>query len=167
MLYYFRMPQQLEYRSWYGARRRCYCPWDPSYTHYGGRGIRMCEAWQNDFAAFYAYIGPKPTPLHTIDRINNDGHYEPGNVRWATRSEQNRNRRPSVPRIDLTGKTFNRWTALTPVPGPYGRWLCRCRCGTEGVVRSERLRDGTALSCGCILHEKLQRRPSGRWYHPI
>jgi hypothetical protein len=61
----------------------------PNYTNYGGRGIQFLF---DSFEQFYAEIGPRPAGL-TLDRIHNDGHYEPGNVRWATRSEQNRNRR--------------------------------------------------------------------------
>jgi hypothetical protein len=76
------------------AKQRCTNPNDKGYKNYGGRGI---EFRFDSFEEFYACLGPKPTPLHSIDRINNDGHYEAGNVRWATRSEQNKNRR-SLPR---------------------------------------------------------------------
>jgi hypothetical protein len=75
-------------------KARCTNPKHIGFHVYGGRGIRVCDAWTNDFEAFLAHVGPKPTPTHTIDRIDVNGHYEPGNVRWATYSEQSKNKRP-------------------------------------------------------------------------
>lgn len=77
-----------EYRSWIQMRDRV--KRKPEYT---SRGIQVCAAWLDSFDAFFAHVGPKPTPGHTLERINNDGNYEPGNVRWATIKEQTRNRR--------------------------------------------------------------------------
>lgn len=85
-----------EYRSWRAMKGRCHDPNNIGYANYGGRGITVCEEWRHNFAAFLAHIGPKPTPGHTVDRIDNDRGYEPGNVRWATWSEQMKNRRPRV-----------------------------------------------------------------------
>jgi hypothetical protein len=65
-----------------------------NYNRYGGRGIRVAQVWIDSYEAFLAHVGRRPTPRHSIDRIENEGHYEPGNVRWATPSEQARNRRP-------------------------------------------------------------------------
>ena len=70
---------------------RCYSPVATGYNRYGGRGISVCDRWRASFEAFIDDVGPKPTPLHTLDRTNNDGNYEPSNVRWATRKEQSRN----------------------------------------------------------------------------
>lgn len=81
-----------EHRAWKALRGRCNNPNDPAYANYGGRGIRVCERW-NSFDNFLADMGLKPTPKHSIDRIDNNGNYEPGNCRWATDSQQNKNKR--------------------------------------------------------------------------
>lgn len=84
-----------EYRAWQQMRLRCTDPKHAAWPSYGGRGITVCERWLDDPAAFIADVGPKPSPKHEIDRIDNDRGYEPGNVRWATRSQNGRNRRSS------------------------------------------------------------------------
>jgi hypothetical protein len=89
------MSTSLEYHSWSCMLSRCSNPLNPGWKDYGGRGITVCDEWQKDFVAFYNHVGPRPTPDHSIDRINNDGNYEPGNVRWATDDEQRANRRCS------------------------------------------------------------------------
>lgn len=86
------MSRSGEYDIWNQARNRCFNPKNSRYKHYGARGIRMCEQWRRDFSAFYRDMGPRPSAKHTIDRINNLGHYEPGNCRWITNKEQQRNR---------------------------------------------------------------------------
>ena len=81
-----------EYDVWRGMLKRCYVPGQQSYPRYGGRGIEVCGRWRQDFPAFLADVGPRPSPAHSIDRFPNpNGNYEPGNVRWATRTEQQRN----------------------------------------------------------------------------
>lgn len=90
------MARGKEWKAWQAAKQRCFNPNHPQYKHYGGRGITMCNEWVDDFAAFIAHIGRAPKGHRmSIDRINNDGHYEPNNVRWATQSQQVRNRRAS------------------------------------------------------------------------
>ena len=82
-----------EYRAWQTARLRCTDPENPAWADYGGRGITMCSRWLNDVRAFVADMGPKPSPAHEIDRIDNDRGYEPGNCRWVLRAVNCRNRR--------------------------------------------------------------------------
>lgn len=81
-----------EYKAWENMLNRCRCASMPNFHRYGGRGIRVCDEWRHDFLAFYRAVGPRPTPKHSIDRIDNNGHYEPGNVHWATKHAQNVNR---------------------------------------------------------------------------
>jgi len=82
-----------EYKIWQGLKGRCDNPNNTNYKNYGGRGIKVCEEWQNSFESFYNHIGKRPSKKYTVDRINNDVGYEPGNVRWSTYTEQVNNRR--------------------------------------------------------------------------
>lgn len=81
-----------EYRAWQEAKKRCENPNATGYSAYGGRGIRMCVEWAADFVTFVHDMGPCPDG-YELDRIDSDGHYEPGNCRWASEEVQQNNRR--------------------------------------------------------------------------
>lgn len=90
---------------WRGMKRRCFAPKCSAYKYYGGRGITVCEHWL-EFANFFADMGPRPSSNHSIERIDNNGNYEPGNVRWATRDEQAKNKR-SLLSFEVNGVVCN------------------------------------------------------------
>jgi len=101
-----------EYTTWQGMLSRCYNPENKGFKHYGGRGIKVADVWRHDYVAFLKYMGRRPEG-HSIDRFpDNDGNYEPGNVRWATRQQQNENKR-SVRLVTFQGErlTVAQWAA--------------------------------------------------------
>ena len=85
-----------EYTIWCGIKARCENPKNPAYSRYGGRGIKVHPQWSKDFQSFINDMGARPSLAHSIDRVDNDKNYEPGNCRWATRSEQIRNSKRSA-----------------------------------------------------------------------
>ena len=102
-----------EYRIWGNMIHRCHGPASKSSAYYGGRGIKVCDLWRNSFEAFIRDVGPRPSREHSIDRINCDGDYEPGNCRWATAKQQALNRRNT---IRLSGMTIEQVCAATGLP---------------------------------------------------
>lgn len=92
-----------EYQAWAAAKKRCGNPRDAGYHNYGGRGIWMCQAWVESFEVFWADMGPRPQGC-SLDRIDANGNYEPGNCRWATRVQQANNTRASR-RVVLDGES--------------------------------------------------------------
>lgn len=99
-----------EFRVWTLMRSRCMWKGWPNFHNYGGRGITICDRWKNSFLDFLHDVGPRPSDRHSIDRIDNNGNYEPGNVRWATSEEQANNRR-TCRFLEFNGKrqTVTQW----------------------------------------------------------
>jgi hypothetical protein len=103
-------------------RARCLNPQSARYADYGGRGITVCPTW-DDFETFLRDMGPKPSPRHSIDRIDNDRGYSPENCKWSTTTEQNRNTRLNV-WLTYNGQTMllEDWGRLTGIPAGKLRW---------------------------------------------
>lgn len=103
------------YRIWAGMKARCVNPNRISYPNYGGRGVKLCARWE-EFENFLADMG-HPPPKHSIDRIDNEGDYEPGNCRWATKIQQMNNRRDN-PLLSHAGftRTIAEWSRVTGIP---------------------------------------------------
>jgi hypothetical protein len=94
-----------EYGIWLTMRSRCNNPNANAYYRYGGRGIKVCERWEVSFSNFIEDMGPRPSNKHSIDRIDNNGDYEPGNCRWGILEEQARNRSNAV-RVSFGGQNY-------------------------------------------------------------
>ncbi len=103
-----------EHNAWLSMLKRCYTDTTASFSIYGARGIKVCERWRESFVNFFADMGPRPSSQHSLDRIDNNGDYEPQNCRWATRSEQMINRR-MTPLITHDGLTLSaaEWSSRT------------------------------------------------------
>lgn len=131
-----------EYRIWRAMWDRCTRESCRAYTSYGGRGISVDPAW-SDFERFLSDVGPRPSPAYTLERVENDGNYAPGNVKWATRSEQARNTRRTV-LLTFNGKTqcAKDWAAEVGIP----YWTLMDRINVQGLSAEDAL-----------------TRPRGRW----
>lgn len=114
-----------EYRAWSSMKRRCVDVDHVSSHRYVGRGISVCERWRLSFENFFADMGPKPGPKYTLDRINNDGIYEPGNCRWATWTMQQRNKGKRAD--NKSGKTGIYWSNVRM------RWVAEIRINRKTV----------------------------------
>ena len=118
-----------EYRTWQSMHQRCSNQENEAYPEYGGRGIFVCKKWK-DFEAFYADMGSRPNGT-TIDRIDNDVGYEPGNCRWETKTTQVRNRRCSIT-VELDGKNVSLTEAAELTGLTYGALQTRWMRGKRG-----------------------------------
>lgn len=125
------------HRIWWAMMQRCHDKNSQAYPRYGGRGINVCARWQ-EFAAFYADMGDRPAGM-SLERINNDGDYEPGNVRWASSKDQANNRR-SNRFIEHNGErlTVAQWAAKSGVP--MGTLWSRLKRGIN-IAEALELRD--------------------------
>lgn len=132
------------YYSWAAMLKRCSNPNHHAWKNYGGRGIKVCPRWRESFANFFADMGERPSTQPTIDRIDNDGDYEPGNCRWITRKQQNGNRRDNR-RIVHDGETkiLTEWAELH---------------GLSCATLSQRLAQGIPLGLALTMPLK-KRRP--------
>lgn len=111
------------YACWLGIRRRCFHPKTKGYCDYGGRGITVCERWLASFENFVQDMGPKPSPKHSIERDDVNGNYTPENCRWATKPEQESNKRNSR-LLTYQGQTntLSEWARISGVPFATLHW---------------------------------------------
>lgn len=129
------MSQRSEYTIYQGIRKRCNNPSDKLFSYYGGRGIKCLF---DTFEEFYAEVGDRPNKSYSIDRIDNDGHYEKGNLRWATRQQQAENRSNArLVTIDGVTRNVSQWCRI------YGR--------TPDTVGTRYLKQGWCMECAITL----------------
>lgn len=108
-----------EYRTWDAMKRRCYNPSTKHFEHYGGRGIKVCDRWRGSYSNFLADMGRRPSPKHSLDRIDNDGDYELSNCRWTLQTIQIRNRSIAVT-FEWQGRMYSQME-LSEISGvPFG-----------------------------------------------
>ena len=138
-----------EYRTWAAIIQRCSNPKSQDYPIYGGRGIKVCERWRNRFVDFLADMGTKPRGA-SIDRIDNNRGYEPGNCRWADPKTQRANQRPRVS-LGFVG-------ASNPM-AKLNEWKVRVirRCAEAGCLSQKEIASafGISQSAVCLIHKRI------------
>jgi len=112
-----------EYRAWVDMKARCKYPYHSSWKNYGGRGIKVCKKWLNDFEAFYRDVGPAPSELHELDRKKVNQGYKPGNVRWVTHRENSWNMRKTT------------WVTYRGKRKPLQQWCIELNLNRRTVAR--------------------------------
>ena len=132
-----------EYRAWCNMIQRCTNESYPRYDRYGGRGITVCEEWLASYNAFFRDVGPRPSKLHSLDRVKNDLGYFPGNVRWATKSEQMVNRHRWTKVYKPTGKCKIDWAKarIEWETGSESQHAFARRLGVSQARVSQRIKD--------------------------
>jgi hypothetical protein len=133
----------ITWRVWTNIRSRCNHKGRSDYAHYGARGIRVCAEWRS-YARFLADMGPRPSEKHTIDRLDNDRGYEPGNCRWATMLEQENNRRNNI-KLTHDGETMN-----------MSQWARRY--GMSGAALRQRLVNGWSMEMALTAPVRAKRK---------
>lgn len=149
-----------EYWIWVGIKFRCRNPNAAFYHRYGGRGISVCKRWIDSFMAFYDDMGGRPTPRHSIDRIDNDGDYSPDNCRWATDKQQANKRSNS---LDINGKTIAQISDETGMPYStiYQRYM-RGRDNSELCLRNMPRKNARMVTINGITKQLIEwSRESG------
>lgn len=143
-----------EYQTWTKMKLRCHDPKNSRYPGWGGRGIRVCRRWRDSFEAFISDMGRRPSPRHSIDRINNNGNYEPKNCRWALPSQQARNARFNKwVEIDNTRMCVKDWCKFMRLPRSSPYELMRDRRG-NGAIASNSEEAIKILYRRHVLHQK-------------
>jgi hypothetical protein len=134
------------YRIWGGIISRCYNSKVKIYKYYGGRGIKVCPRWLK-FENFYSDMGNRPDNLQ-LDRIDNNGNYEPSNCRWVTAKENNPSNKGTL-KDDMPGKIFGNWKVIQRISyKPQHRYYeCVCVCGTNRIITGGDLRRGRTTQC--------------------
>jgi hypothetical protein len=130
---------------WRSMIQRCHNPNDKAFPKYGGRGIEVCDRWRTSFVNFISDIGRRPSPDHSVDRIDNNGNYEPENCRWATRKQQSRNQR-KTPIVTYMGETK-----------PLCDWADEC--GIDRKTLYLRLKRGWGIEKMLSTKPRLTKRP--------
>lgn len=141
------MSESDEFRIWTGMLTRCYNKNAKSYRLYGGRGISICPRWRESFENFLSDMGQRPSKKHSIDRIDNDGNYEPSNCRWATAIEQARNKRTAVRVPSAEGVTIAEMAEKAGVT-PSAMWLRVKKGKSPDLLRPSK-------KLGCITHNGI------------